>query len=604
MLGEAVNEDLGFDPDALLQKYRAERDKRLRSDANAQFVDTEGAFEHFRDDPYADPNFTRAPLKDQVEVLVVGGGYGGLLVSARLRKSGIDDLRIIERGGDFGGTWYWNRYPGIACDVESYVYLPLLEELEVMPSRKYAPGKEIFEHCRAIARKFDLYRDVCFQTKVTEMRWDEAAGLWTVRTDRGDAIRARFVVVANMAALDRPKLPGIPGLETFKGHAFHTARWDYAYTGGDADGGLAKLSDKVVGVIGTGATAVQCIPHLGEGAKHLFVFQRTPSSIDVRADRPTDPEWFKTLEPGWQQKRIENFTTLTSGGMADEDLVGDGWTELARTVNTMFTKLKASGEQVEDPARLAQLADFKKMARIRARVDEIVENTAWAESLKPYYNQFCKRPCFHDDYLQTFNRPNVTLVDTGGKGVERITENGVAVAGEEYELDCLVYATGFEVGRKFDRRIGYPIHGRGGVVLSEKWKDGAATFHGLFSRGFPNCFVISIVQSGFTANFVHSLNELSQHIDYVIERTKAEQAKVFEPSQAAEEAWVAEIDRVALQREAFLSECTPGYLNYEGDLSILNTRNGPYGAGPNAFFKLLQDWRAEGEMQGLERTPA
>jgi cyclohexanone monooxygenase len=601
-----AGEDLGFDPDDLLKRYRAERDKRLRQDKNAQFVDVEagGAFAHFLHDPYVEPGFTRPPLDDEVEVLIVGGGYSGLLVGARLRQAGVDDFRIIERGGDFGGAWYWNRYPGIACDVESYVYLPMLEEVGTMPSRKYAPGEEIFQHCRALARKFDLYRDVCFQTTVTEARWDEAAERWFVRTDRGDVIRARFYVVANMASLDKPKLPGVPGVETFRGHTFHTSRWDYAYTGGDAEGGLTGLNGKRVGIIGTGATAVQCIPHLAEAAEHLYVFQRTPSSVDARNDRLTDPKWVKTLEPGWQDRRIDNFTQLTGGGHAEEDLVNDGWTELARSVNTMFSQRRlAPGETAADPARLVQLVDLAKMERIRARVDDIVQNKAWAEALKPWYNQFCKRPCFHDGYLETFNRPNVSLVDTGGHGVERVTEAGVVVAGQEYPLDCLVFATGFEVGRKFDRRIGYPIYGRAGRQLAEKWENGAATLHGLFSRGFPNSFVISIVQSAFAFNFLHTINELSRHIAYVIGEARAEGVKVFEPSQAAEDAWVAEIERAAPQREAFLRDCTPGYYNYEGDLSILNTRNGPYGAGPIAYFRTLRDWREAGDMPGLERTP-
>jgi cyclohexanone monooxygenase len=595
-------EDTIFDPEALHAKYRSERDKRMRPEANAQFVDMEGDFAHYLADPHADPAFERSPLTDQVEIVVVGGGYSGLLTSIRLRQAGIDNFRIIERGADFGGTWYWNRYPGIACDVESYVYLPLLEEVGAMPSRRYAPGKEIYEHCRALARKFDLYRDVCFQTQVTEMRWDEADGLWTVRTNRGDAMRARFVVVANMASLDRPKLPGIPGIEDFAGHAFHTSRWDYDYTGGDASGGLTKLGDKVVGIIGTGATSVQCIPHLAESAKHVYVFQRTPSSIDARGDRPTDPDWYGSLEPGWQEKRILNFSQLTSGVYDIEDMVDDGWTQLARRVNTMFTRRKlAAGEVAEDLPKLVQLADFEQMERIRARIGEIVENPDYAATLKPWYNQFCKRPCFHDGYLEAFNRPNVTLVDTVGTGVERITAAGVMVDGQEYPLDCLVYATGFEVGRKFDRRIGYPIHGRGGLRLDEKWAGGAATMHGLFSRGFPNCFVISLVQASFAFNFLHSINEVSQHIAYVVGEAKRAGAGVIEPSQAAEDAWVAEIERAAVQREAFLTDCTPGYYNYEGDLSNLNVRNGPHGGGPLTYFRILREWREKGGLEGLER---
>jgi cyclohexanone monooxygenase len=598
-------EDTTLDAGALREKYRSEREKRLRPEANAQFVDMEGDFAHYLADPHADAAFVRAPLTDEVEIVIVGGGYSGLLTAIRLRQAGIGNFRIIERGSDFGGTWYWNRYPGIACDVESYVYLPLLEEVDTVPSRRYAPGAEIYEHCRALARKFDLYSDACFQTQVTDMRWDEVQGLWTVRTSRDDAIRARFVIVANMASLDRPKLPGICGIEKFSGHAFHTSRWDYGYTGGDATGGLTKLGDKVVGIIGTGATSVQCIPHLAENAKHLYVFQRTPSSIDARGDRPTDLDWYRSLEPGWQEQRIFNFSQLTSGVYDIEDMVDDGWTQLARRVNTMFTRRKlAAGEAAEDLPRLVQLADFEQMERIRARIGEIVENPEDAEALKPWYNQFCKRPCFHDGYLEAFNRPNVTLVDTAGQGVDRISEAGVVVDGKEYPLDCLVYATGFEVGRKFDRRIGYPIRGRDGLRLDEKWAGGAATMHGLFSRGFPNCFVISLVQASFAFNFLHSINEVSRHIAHVIKEAGHAGAAVIEPSEAAEAAWVAEIERAAVQREAFLRDCTPGYYNYEGDLSILNVRNGPHGGGPLAYFRILREWRERGGLEGLEQRSA
>ena len=293
-----------FDPDALREKYREERDKRLREAGNDQYIEVAGEFERYVHDPYVEP-IEREPLTDEVEVLIIGGGFGGLLAGARLREAGIDDIRVVEKGGDFGGTWYWNRYPGAACDVESYVYLPLLEEIGYMPKEKYSHAAEILAHSQAIGHHFDLYRSACFQTEVTEMRWDDTDGRWIVRTNRDDAMRARFIVMAS-GPLHRPKLPGIDGITTFEGHTFHTSRWDYDYTGGNSDGGLDGLTDTRVGIIGTGATAVQCVPHLGASARELFVFQRTPSSIDVRANRPTDPGWASSLEPGWQERRMEN----------------------------------------------------------------------------------------------------------------------------------------------------------------------------------------------------------------------------------------------------------------------------------------------------------
>jgi cyclohexanone monooxygenase len=595
--------DLDFDPAALKAKYLEERNKRLRADGNEQYVEIKGDYAHYLEDPYVEPGFTRTPLTDEVEVVIVGGGFGGLLAGARLREAGVEDVRIIEQGGDFGGTWYWNRYPGAACDVESYIYLPLLEEIGYIPVEKYSRAPEILAHSRAIGKKFDLYRNACFQTKVTEMRWDEASSRWIVHTNRGDAMKARFVVMAN-GPLHRPKLPGIPGIDSFKGHSFHTSRWDYEYTGGTSQGGLTKLADKRVGIIGTGATAVQCVPHLGAHAKELYVFQRTPSSIDVRNNRPTDPDWARNLEPGWQQKRMNNFNILVSGGFQEEDLVNDGWTDIIGNILFLARKRQSEGAPQEDAATLMQLADFKKMEQVRARVDSIVRDKAAADALKPYYNQFCKRPCFHDEYLETFNRPNVTLVDTAGKGVERITERGIVANGKEYEIDCLIYATGFEVGTSYTRRSGYELYGRGGISLSEKWQEGVSTLHGFHSRGFPNCFIVSNSQSGFTANFPHMLNEQSKHIAYIVKTCGERQVRTIEAAQDAENDWVQTIESLAILRQKFFEECTPGYYNNEGKLSPRAARNGPYGAGPIAFVKILEDWRADGGLKGLELNGA
>jgi cyclohexanone monooxygenase len=592
--------DLGFDPDALRQKYRAERDKRLRADGNAQYLEVKGTFARYADDPYVAPGFTRAPLSDAVDVVVVGGGFGGLLAAARLREAGVADVRIIEKGGDFGGTWYWNRYPGAACDVESYVYLPLLEELGYVPVEKYSRAPEILEHSRAIGRHFGLYDGALFQTEVTALRWNEEDARWVVETNRGDRLRARFVVMAN-GPLHRPKLPGIQGIESFAGHSFHTSRWDYDYTGGDSSGGLTRLKDKTVGIIGTGATAVQCVPHLAHGAKRLFVFQRTPSSIDVRANRPTDPEWAASLERGWQQRRMDNFNILVSGGHQDEDLVNDGWTDIIRNLLLLARK---SPEEVGggDPAAVVEIADFQKMEQIRSRVDAIVKDSAAAESLKPWYRQFCKRPCFHDEYLDAFNRDNVTLVDTGGVGVEAITPRGVVAGGREYPLDCLIYATGFEVGTEYTRRSGYEVYGRGGISLTQKWADGVRTLHGLHTHDFPNCFIISHAQSGFTVNFPHMLNEQSRHIAYIVGHCLQTQARTIEASEEAEAGWVKTIIDLAVMREKFAAECTPGYYNNEGQPNPKAVQNGFYGAGPIAFVKLLEDWRAAGTLAGMEVT--
>jgi cyclohexanone monooxygenase len=592
---------LGFDPAALRRRYDEERDRRLRAEGNAQYVEVTGTYAHYLDDPHADPDFRRAAVNRAVEVLVVGGGFGGLLAAARLRAAGFEDICIIEKAADFGGTWYWNRYPGAACDTESYIYMPLLEETGYMPVSKYAKAPELLEHTRRIGRHFGLYEHALFQTTITGMRWLDEESRWLVSTDREDALRARHVVIAG-GPLNLPKLPGIPGVGTFEGHSFHTSRWDYAYTGGDSYGNLSGLSDKRVGIIGTGATAVQCVPHLGASAKELFVFQRTPSSVDVRADRPTDPEWVKSLKPGWQRERMDNFTAVISGSKFDVDLVNDGWTDLIGNILLAARRRPPGEAPVRDEMELIQLADYQKMERVRARVDAIVQDRATADALKPWYNQFCKRPCFHDQYLQTFNRPNVHLVDTQGQGVERITPHGVVVAGREYPLDCLIYGTGFEVGTDFTRRLGFDVVGRGGLTLTEKWKAGASTFHGLFTRGFPNLYVMTTQQSGQSANFQHMLDEQSHHLAYVLGQARTRGVATVEASESAEADWVDTIVQLARGRQKFLLECTPGYYNNEGRPDARLERNSQYWRGPMAFIRMWKTWREEGSLAGLELT--
>ena len=587
-----------FDPEALREKYRRERDKRLRADGNEQYVEVKGRFAHFLDDPYATPGFTRAPLADEVEVAVIGGGFGGLLAGARLRQAGVESIRMIDPASDFGGTWYWNRYPGIACDIESYTYLPLLEELGYMPKQKYSDGREILDHSQAIARKFELYRDALFQTRVENLRWDEAAARWIVSTNRGDRIRARYVCLAT-GPLNRPKLPGIPGIEEFEGHSFHASRWDYDYTGGDSSGGLVGLRGKRVGIIGTGATAVQCVPHVGEWAEHLYVFQRTPSSIDLKLNPKTDPEWAKAQKPGWHQQRMDNFNNLVSGVPQEVDLVHDGWTDLIGKLLVGIQQGRSKDFSPEGMARAVVLADFEKMEEIRARVDATVKDPKTAEALKPYYRQFCKRPCFHNEYLETFNRPNVTLVDTRGGGVERITAKGVVVDGKEYPVDCLIYASGFEVGTDYCRRAGLEIHGRGGESLSESWAKGIHSLHGMHVRGFPNCFIMSNAQAGFTASYPHMLNEQAKHLAYIVRKGIDAGARSIEVSPEAEQAWVQQCLSKARQMGDFLESCTPGYYNNEGKPGERSAQDGFYGGGSPEFIRILEEWRKRETLPGL-----
>jgi len=603
-LDEILRETIGeidFDPAELKARYLAERDKRLRDDGNDQYIEVTGDFSNFVNDPYVE-RIERDPVFDEVEIVIIGGGFGGLMMGGRLREAGFDDIRIIEQGGDFGGTWYWNRYPGAMCDVESYCYLPMLEELNYIPKHKYSFAPEILEHSRNIARHYGLYDNALLQTSVTNVAFSEAEEKWIVETDRGDRMKARHIVIAN-GPLSRPKLPGVPGIDSFEGHTFHTSRWDYAYTGGDSSGNLHKLADKTVGIIGTGATAVQCIPHLGASAKQLYVFQRTPSSIDVRNNRETDPAWVASLEPGWQKRRMENFNTLVCGGDQEEDLVADGWTDIFRNLTGIAAKTASRkiGRRLtsRERAALMEFADYKKMNGVRERAEAVVRDPETAEKLKPWYRQFCKRPCFHDEYLPTFNRPNVELVDTEGRGVERITPNGVVVNGKTYDVDCLIFATGFEVGTAYTRRAGYDITGKNGQLLSAKWADGLRTLHGLQTNGFPNCFFLGFTQNAITVNVPQSLNEQARHVAYILGELRARNANTIEATVAGENDWLAEMQSKANMGEQFRAECTPGYYNNEGKSGNPHGFFAfAYGAGPLRFFEILEQWRDTGELEG------
>ncbi|MGZ4726401.1 MAG: flavin-containing monooxygenase [Acidimicrobiales bacterium] len=592
-----------IDHEALRARYRAERDKRLRDDGNEQYLQPTGRFASFLDDPYVE-RVEREPLSDEVTVALIGGGFAGLVTGARLKQAGIDDVRIIEGGGDVGGAWYWNRYPGAMCDTAAMIYLPLLDDTGYMPTRKYTLAGEIFGHARRIATQFDLYDNALFSTEVTELSWDDAASRWIIHTDRGDVIRARFVAMGT-GPLHRPKLPGIPGIETFAGHSFHTSRWDYDYTGGDPNGApLTNLADKRVGIIGTGATAVQCIPHLARDSQELYVFQRTPSSIDVRNNHEIDPEWFEQLEPGWQQKWLINFATLQTGGFADEDLVKDGWTDISQRIRDRVIAEMSKPDQEVGPATVLKAfeeSDDEKMTEIRARVDAIVQDPEAAAALKPWYRQLCKRPCFHDEYLQAYNEPGTHLVDTDGKGVERIDESGVWVAGVHYELDCLIFASGFEVGTEYARRSGFETTGHGGITLSEHWEDGMQTLHGLHVHGFPNLFIEGMNQgANLISNITHNLVEAGTTIAAVVGHALEIGAEQVEVTDEAEQSWVRLLET---NETSFLAnpDCTPGYYNNEGKPTgrreKLNMSG--YPQGPVAYFEYIERWRTSGDFEGL-----
>ena len=591
-----------IDKEAIRQKYAEERSKRLRSDGNAQYLQVKDQLAHYLADPYTALQ-ERAALTDHVTVAFIGAG---LVTGARLVEQGITDVRIIEKGGDFGGTWYWNRYPGAQCDTASFIYMPLLEETGHMPTEKYAHAPEILEQCQRIGKQYKLYDNALFHTEVEDLSWDEAESRWLIKTNRGDAFTASFLAMGT-GPLHVPKLPGIAGIESFKGHSFHTSRWDYEYTGGDPRGApMEKLADKRVGIIGTGATSVQCVPHLAKACKSLFVFQRTPSSIDVRANKPTDTDWFNEMAtPGWQQRWLENFTSNQTGALASEDLVMDGWTDLARRIRAKVMSLSPENMTTEKIMEAVEDSDFEKMEQIRARVDTLVEDPKTADKLKAWYRQLCKRPCFHDQYLQAFNTPGTVLVDTDGKGVQQITEKGVIVDGHEYELDCLIYASGFEVGTEYKRRAGFDMVGRDGLKLSEKWQAGMKTKHGTHVHGFPNAFIVQPTQgANLISNVPHNLTESGRTIAMIIKHALDNGKKQVEVTQQAEDEWIELLLSGAAAAGGGVigsPDCTPGYYNNEGqDPGPAAKLSVGYPSGATAYFKYLDEWRNSGNFEGLE----
>ena len=599
----ATTESVNIESDELRERYRIEREKRLLPDGHDQYLEPIGRFAHLREDPYSNLD-QREPFTDEVTVAIIGGGFAGLSAGARLKEAGIDDLILIESGGDVGGVWYWNRYPGAMCDTAAMVYLPLLEETNYYPSEKYVQGYEIHAHAQRIATTFGLYDNALFSTKVEDLSWNEDLNRWIIKTNRGDEITAQFVAMGT-GPMHHPKLPGISGIEDFKGHMFHTARWDYDYTGGDRTGKPLKgLSDKRVGIIGTGATAVQCIPHLAASAGDLYVFQRTPSSIDIRNNRPLTDDDFAELDSGWQREWLINFATLQGGGFADADLVKDGWTDIAIRIRDRIVQRLQDNPGSELPDVWLEAfaeSDDEKMNEIRGRVDSIISNQTTAEALKPWYRQLCKRPCFHDEYLQSFNNPNTHLIDTDGKGVQQIDETGVWANGEHYELDCIILASGFEV--HIVHNAHYETYGKNGKSLNEHWEGGMKSLHGINIHGFPNLFILGLAQGGsLVANVTHNFTESASAIAAMVGSCIAKGSETLEPTAEAEHAWV---NRLEVQDRGFLGNCTPGYYNNEGspasDRDLFSTARFP--EGPVAFFDYLRDWTTNGNFEGLEFSP-
>lgn len=594
--------------DDLRDKYRVERDKRLAT-GDRKYVDLDsGDLARYLDDPYTE-FVDREPLYECSDVLVVGAGLGGLMIGAALRSRGVKDIRMVDSAGGVGGTWYWNRYPGISCDCEAHVYVPMLDEVGEVPRYKYAPGPEIQRQAQAIADGYDLSEHILFHTTVVDMVWDAEDRRWVIRTDRGDEFRARFAILAN-GTIQKPKIPAIPGVDSFQGASFHTSRWDFSVTGGSATEDPTKLADKVVGIIGTGATAIQAVPPLGRSAKELFVFQRTPSAVLPRNNGPVPSEWIESLQTGWQAKRRRDFMLYTNGKPGTQveldelNPLDDGFT---KSLRILVTNPAFASMNEDELAVATQQADLQLMEMARDRIDEIIDDPATAEALKPWFGYLCKRPTFHDEYLPTFNRHNVHLVDTLGRGVESITPRGVMVNGQEYPLDVLIFSTGFEnSSTRYTERIGFDVIGIDGISLAEKWAGGLRTLHGMLSAGFPNmCFQAT---PGFgQAATTWSYTELARRnadimgalVAFALEREVLE----FDVDQEAEDAWVQTILDTRIDFSEYFNACTPGRFNNDGRLDLVPVVNTDFGGGPFAFYRMMDTWERSG-YPGLSFVPA
>ncbi|KAI0535498.1 hypothetical protein GGR58DRAFT_504240 [Xylaria digitata] len=634
------------------QKYAEEAQKRVKAEGILQFEALSQShsdrLRHLVNDIWADHAALDAqtpPLKpgDSPKFLIAGAGLGGILSAVRLIQQGFtaDQIRLVETAGGIGGTWYWNRYPGLHCDIEAYIYLPLLEEMGFMPTHKYAAGVEIRNYLKAVVRKYELEDKILFRAQVNRAEWNNDAHRYKVDLttwrgpdgrERGSlSVNAEFVYMT-AGLLATPQVPKGVGIEGFKGDIFHTSLWNYDVTGGSSEEPfpeLSKLADKRVGIIGTGATAIQVVPQLAKYAKELYVFQRTPSSVFSRGQKPTDPtEWATSIasEPGWSDKRNANFIQAMSGGLPDgvPNVVDDEWTRRAayRAVIGDQEFATVAPEKVPEVIGRFLALDAPDTASVRQRVKDIVQDPETAEKLTPWYPTWCKRPTFSDTYLEAFNNAHVHLVDTDGKGLDSVTADGAVANGTEYPLDILVLSTGYRSvvtdGGDASIRAGIKVLGRNGRDLSEKFStEGISTLYGVASNGFPNLFWLGVAQSGIAANHACTLDTLARLAAYMIgegharvgDRTKAQRGVTVEVDAAAEQAWGLRILQGAA-RFATISVCTPSYLTGEmgpGDMSqgksqedlIKAAKRSPWSGGMPAFLDMLAQWRADGKLEGV-----
>lgn len=493
-----------------------------------------------------------------LDAIVIGAGFAGMYMLHRLREVGMD-TRVIEAADDVGGTWYWNRYPGARCDVPSMEYsYSFSEELqqewewtEVMSGQP-----EILEYANHVADRFDLRRDMQFQTRVTSAIYDEQENLWTIETDKGDAYKAKYCIMAT-GCLSMPNAPEFKGADSFEGRLLHTGQWPHEEV---------ILEGKRVGIIGTGSSGVQAIPAIAELAEHLFVFQRTPVYTFPAQNRPLDPDYVKKVKASYAEMReMQRHSFVGFSGFGGHLMSAE---QPTRSI------LEASEDERKEALGKFGFGVFRSFVDVytnldanevgcelyREKVRQLIDDPDVAEGLMPRgYPLGCKRQVIDTDYYAAFNRDNVTLVDLRRGAIETITSWGLRTENAEFEFDILIYATGFDAMTGAINSI--DIRGRQGRTLRDKWKDGPRAYLGLQSHGFPNLFTIT--GPGSPSVLSNVLVSIEQHVDWIadcISYLNQNQLKTIEPTASAEDAWIEHVNQVAEGTMFTAPNCNSWYL--------------------------------------------
>ncbi|MBI3245337.1 MAG: NAD(P)/FAD-dependent oxidoreductase [Deltaproteobacteria bacterium] len=472
------------------------------------------------------------------DAVIVGAGFAGMCMLYKLRKLGFT-AKVYEAGSNVGGTWYWNRYPGARCDVPSLQYsYQFSEELqqEWQWTERYSSQPEILRYANHVAERFDLRKDMQFDTRVNSVVLDESANTWAIETDRGNRVTARFCIMAT-GCLSSKNTPKFSGLEDFQGEWHHTGNWPH---------GGVKFAGKRVGVIGTGSTGIQAIPMIAREAEHLYVFQRTPQYSVPARNTPLDKEEEARIKANYQAYRAKNN---------NQPFAQDLEIPAAKTFEVSDTERRHRYEECWDKGGLGMMLAYADSGTdrpanetisdfVKDKIRGIVKNPAVAAALMPDHVYACKRPCLDTNYFETYNRPNVTLVDIRGVGIERITPHGVRAKGEEYALDCIVFATGFDAMTGSLNNI--DIRGKGNRALKDKWAEGPRSYLGLSSSGFPNLFTIT--GPGSPSVLANMIPAIEQHVNWIgdcLEYMRAHKRQTIEATVEAENPWLIQVQTAA-----------------------------------------------------------